>query len=84
MGYLAKMGEKLEPNRFERKFNKNILAVVKVKIPGIYIKNLRADIEQAEDYGEEIDEHDWQGALRIIGDILYKGAIPPEWIIISR
>jgi len=84
MNFLAKMGEKLEPSRFERKFSRDSLAIVKVTIPAQYLKNLRADMEQAEDYGEEIDENDWQGALKIMGDVLYKGAIPPEWVVITK
>jgi len=84
MGFLARMGEKLDPSRFERKYNRNLLTVIKVRIPGTHLKNLRADMEQSEDFEVEIEENDWKEALRVMGDVLYKGTIPPEWITIAR
>lgn len=37
-------------------------------------------MEQAEDYGYEGDEDDWQAAVKEIGDVRYAGHIPPTWL----
>ena len=46
--------------------------------------NLRADMEQAEDYGFEGESEDWQQSLDVIGDVMYAGDIPSAWISVLQ
>ena len=54
--------------------------VLKVTVPAAMVKNLRADMEQAEEHGFEGAPKDWRASLSIIGDVMYAGAIPSEWL----
>jgi len=51
-----------------------------VKVPGIALRHLRADLEQAEDVGFDGAPEDWQASLNEIGDVMYAGPVPGEWI----
>ena len=77
----------LEPERFDRHFGHQqdkLLAIVKVTIPVTQFNNLRADIEQSEDYGFEGQEKDWEMSIQQIGDARYVGPIPPQWLSIFK
>ena len=54
--------------------------VFRVVIPANKVKNLRADMEQAEEYDYGGKSTDWQASLLIIGDVMYKGEIPASWV----
>ena len=54
--------------------------VLKVTVPAAMAKNLRADMEQAEEHGFERGPKDWRASLSIIGDVMYAGGIPAEWL----
>lgn len=76
-------GEKMEVERFDRKYGDRVgelLAVVSVTIPPEAIANLRADMEQAEDVGFEGEPEDWEASLEEIGDVMYDGEIPADWV----
>jgi hypothetical protein len=62
------------------KRQEEFLAIVEVTIPYSYTKDLRADMEQAEDVDFEGDETDWKLSLKEIGDVMFVRDIPPEWI----
>lgn len=75
--------EKMEASRFDRKYGDRVgelLAVVEVRIPPEAIKNLKADMEQAEDVGFEGDASDWEASLKEIGDVMYDGSVPAAWV----
>lgn len=81
--YQRGAGEKLEVDRFDRKFGAqqgDLLVVLKVTIPAENTQRLQADMEQAEDVGFEGDVEDWQDSLAEIGDVVYPDIVPPEWI----
>ena len=83
IAYMSEQEEDLEPERFDRKYGKDadkLLVVLEVRIPAEAVDNLRADMEQAEEYGFEGDAEDWQAGLEEIGDVMYEGNIPSEWI----
>ena len=83
LAYMREIEEDLEAHKFDRKYGKKIndlLVVLKVTIPADKVDNLRADMEQAEDYGFEGDPEDWRGSLDVIGDVMYSGVVPSEWI----
>lgn len=86
IAYMSEQEEAMEPERFDRKYGKDVdklLVVLEVKIPKEATKNLRADMEQAEDYGFEGDAEDWQAGLAEIGDVMYDGDIPSSWITVK-
>lgn len=73
----------MDTERFDREFGPKqdeLLAVLKVTVPASHLVNLNADMEQAEDFGFDGDESDWQESLEEIGAVRYKGTIPPSWI----
>lgn len=83
LAYQNSIGGRLEADRFDRNNSKqqnDILVVLRVNIPYTHVSNLRADMEQAEDYGFDGDELDWQASLQQIGDVRYEGVIPSAWI----
>ena len=67
--------------RYERRFpSLPHVQVLRVTVPANKVKNLRADMEQAEDVGFEGGAADWQESLAAIGDVMYAGPIPAAWI----
>jgi hypothetical protein len=88
IAFRVKKNEQMDLEKLERKYGKQMeenLAVLEVKIPFEALDNLRADMEQAEDYDFEGEETDWQESLEVIGDVMYDGLIPPKWLkIVSK
>ena len=83
IAYMSEQEEGMEPEKFDRKYGKDqdkLLVVLKVRVPSEATENLRADMEQAEDYGFEGEPEDWQSGLAEIGDVMYLGDVPAEWI----
>lgn len=84
LAYQREHDDRLEADRFDRKFPgkkaDKVIAVLAIDIPEKFLKNLRADMEQAEDVGFEGDESDWEASLVEIGDVRYIGPVPPTWI----
>jgi hypothetical protein len=77
---LSKTGEGGDPSRFFRKHSLDELALVEVRIPESELENLKADMEQAEDYQYDGEEDDWQASLDQIGDVRFDGPVPASWI----
>lgn len=73
----------MEYERIRNKAQKHI-AILEISIPEDKIENLRADMEQAEDFHFEGDPTDWQASLEQMGDAMYDGTIPPSWIKIIQ
>lgn len=65
--------------KLEARTMRNI-AILEVRIPQDQLANLQADMEQAEDVQYEGDPEDWRASLEQIGDVMYRGTIPPSWI----
>ena len=87
IAYMNAQEDSMEPERFDRKYGKqekDLLVVLRVEIPVEQTKNLKADMEQAEEYGFEGAPEDWQEGLEVIGDVMYNGDIPREWIRIEQ
>ena len=83
IAHQASNGEKMEASRFDRKYGDRvaeILAIVSVTVPSEAVANLRADMEQAEDVGFDGEETDWEASLEEIGDVMYDGHVPAEWV----
>ena len=51
-----------------------------VTIPPEAIRNLRADMEQAEDVRFKGEPMDWEASLDQIGDVMYDGEVPAAWV----
>lgn len=77
---LSKEGEGGDPSRFFRKHKLEELALLEVRIPEDELANLKADMEQAEDYQFDGEEDDWQAALEQIGDVRFDKKIPASWL----
>jgi hypothetical protein len=77
---LSKTGEGGDPSRFFRKHSLDELALVEVRIPESELENLKADMEQAEDYQYDGEEDDWQASLDQIGDVRFDGPVHASWI----
>ena len=70
-----------DAERYERRFpSLPHVQVLRVTIPATKVKHLRADMEQAEEFGFEGKPTDWRGSLKAIGDVMYAGPIPAAWI----
>jgi GNAT superfamily N-acetyltransferase len=71
--------------RYERRFpSLPHVQVLRVTVPANKVKNLRADMEQAEDVGFEGGAEDWQESLAAIGDVMYAGPVPAAWIEVAQ
>ena len=85
IAYMSKNEESLEPEKFDRKYGdkkQDLISILRIVIPTAEMDNLRADMEQAEDYGFEGESEDWQQSLDVIGDVMYAGDIPSNWITV--
>jgi len=83
IAYQLANDEKMEARRFDRKHGDRIvelLAIVSVTVPPEAIKNLRADMEQAEDVRFKGEPKDWEASLDQIGDVMYDGEVPAAWV----
>jgi len=82
MSWQCERGEKMDAERFDRAHPdpSKVLAVLAVQVPAEAVDRLKADEEQFEDYGVELDPDDWQGSLVEIGDVRFEGHVPPEWL----
>lgn len=56
------------------------LVVLRVRVPESAQGGLRADMEQAEDFGFEGEPEDWESALDEMGELMFDGEIPASWI----
>ena len=77
---MSKADEGAEPSRFFRKHKLEELALLEVCIPEDELANLKADMEQAEDYQYDGEEDDWQASLEQIGDVRFDKKIPALWL----
>ena len=87
IAYMSKNEESLEPEKFDRKYGdkkQDLISILRIVIPTSEMDNLRADMEQAEDYGFEGESEDWQQSLDVIGDVMYAGDIPSAWISVLQ
>lgn len=87
IAYMSKNEESLEPEKFDRKYGdkkQDLISILRIVIPTSEMDNLRADMEQAEDYGFEGESEDWQQSLDVIGDVMYAGDIPSTWISVLQ
>ena len=84
LAYMIKKGEEMDREKFDRKYKEDVLAILEIKIPWDKTHNLKADMEQAEEYAFEGEPEDWKESLDIIGDVVYTNVIPPEWIEYSH
>ena len=85
IAYMSANDERLESGIFDREYGDRkdeLIRVLRVEIPMSAIGNLRADMEQAEEYGFEGESEDWQQSLNVIGDVMYDGDIPSNWITV--
>ena len=77
-------GFDLDTERYEHHLEgeggKNPIVILEVRIPDPYLQNLKADMEQAEDYQFDGEADDWKLSLEQIGDVMYEGSIPASWI----
>lgn len=80
LAYLRERGEKLEAARFNSKYSYDNIKVIVVKIPEKAFDKLRADMEQSEDYCFNGSEMDWEDSLEKIGDVMFAGNIPSDWL----
>lgn len=60
----------------------DLISILRIVIPASETKNLKADMEQAEEYGFKGKSEDWQQSLDVIGDVMYAGDIPSNWITV--
>lgn len=83
IAYMSANEEGYEPEIFDRKYGdkkEDLISILRIVIPASETKNLKADMEQAEEYGFEGESEDWQQSLDVIGDVMYAGVIPSNWI----
>lgn len=74
---------KMEIHRFDRDHGREadrLIAVLAVEIPESETGKLKADEEQFEDVGVDLDPDDWKQSLIVIGDVRFDGQIPAAWI----
>ena len=87
IAYMSKNEEPLEPEKFNRKYGdkkEDLISILRIVIPASETKNLKADMEQAEEYGFEGESEDWQQSLDVIGDVMHDGDIPSAWITVLQ
>ena len=64
----------------------DVIAIIAVDIPSSSLEFLAADMNQAEPgrpgdaWETPLDPDDWRRSLSLIGDVVFRGSIPPEWI----
>lgn len=83
LAYQRTHNEKMEVYRFDRDHGHEadrLIAILVVEIPEKETGKLKADEEQFEDVGADLDPSDWKQSLIVIGDVRFDGPIPPEWI----
>ena len=87
IAYMSANEEGYEPEKFDRKYGdkkQDLISILRIVIPAAEMDNLRADMEQAEDYGFKGESEDWRESLNVIGDVMYDGDIPSSWITVLQ
>lgn len=78
---LSKKDEGGDPSKFfARGHSADELVLLEVRIPDNRLSDLKADMEQAEDYQYDGTEDDWEASLDQIGDVRFDGPIPAAWV----
>lgn len=78
---LSKNDEGGDPSKFfARGYSLDDLALIEVHVSADKLSDLKADMEQAEDYQYDGDEDDWEASLDQIGDVRFDGSVPASWL----